>query len=288
MPGRALASGMISRLAIRWLKLLRFRIVWTVHNVLPHEPQTDDDRAIARLLADSADVLIVHSSAVRKTLALQGIPDDGAVVIPQGSYIGHYRPAPSQPDARRALGLPEEGRVLLFFGLIRSYKGIPELLKAWSDTAPPGRLLVAGSCSDPSLQANIRDTASQDPSVHGHMRFIPDEEVPTFFAASDGVCLPFRTVTTSSTALMALSFGKPLIAPRIGALEDLPEEVGFFYGDGTGSTLGGALDRFFGASEAELENASRSALEYAEQLSWPVIAARTFEVYASVSPSTHS
>ena len=282
VPGRARVSGWLCRLGIWWLRVLRFRIIWTVHNVVPHEPQTDDDLAIVRQLARSSAALIVHSSSVLKALVANGVPADNAVVIPQGSYIGLYGVSPTWQDARRTLGLPPVGRTVLFFGLIRPYKGIPDLLTAWSGGSFDGTLVIAGSCPDPNLRAEIEARTKDDPSIHIHLGFILEAEVATYFSACDCTCFPFRDITTSSSALLALSFGKPLIAPRLGSLEDIPDAVGYFYDGEADHGLTGALEKFFSTGSAELQHRSQLGLAYAATLGWPAIAEKTFELYAMI------
>lgn len=282
VPRRAKISGVLCRLAIWWLQVLALRIIWTVHNVVPHEPQTDNDIDIMRSLARASAAMIVHSEAVKKALEKNGIPTVKAIVIPQGSYIDMYGSPPSVGEARRALGLPPTGRVVLSFGLIRPYKGIPELLADWSDAHYEGALVIAGSCPDPVLRAEIEGKARDQPSVSLHLDFVPDAEVPWFFAASDCVCLPFRSSTTSSSALLALSFAKPVVAPRLGALEDLPADVGYFYDHSDESGLHGALKRFFAEGELALRHRSEAGLAHARTLAWPAIAEQTLTLYRTV------
>ena len=286
IPGSLYLSSFLTKLSIVWLKLLRFRLVWTVHNIVPHEPQTHHDLAIARSLSQSVDALLVHSESVLNALSLAGLTVNSAHVIPHGNYIDQYRNKPNQPEARKRLGLPEEERLLLYFGLMRKYKGVPDLLKVWNEDFPPGLLMLAGSCTDPALSNLIGSYQAGDPTIHCHLDFIPDEEVPNYFEACDAVCLPFRNVTTSGSALLALSFAKPIIAPRMGSLEDLPEAVGFFYKSSSTSGLSSAISRFFTADPAELRAKSESALEQAEQAAWPAIAETTFAVYSSIMRSS--
>ena len=282
IPMRKTLSGLISRAAIFWLRLLRFHIVWTVHDVVPHEEQTNNDTALGQLLSRHTDVMIMHSAITLEALKGSQWTVRSSVVIPQGSYVGRYGLGPTSEMARQSLGLPDSGRVLLFFGLIRPYKGIPELLTTWKNSHPEGILLIAGQCSDSQVRSLIFDAARQDPKIHAHLRYIPDSDVSTYFAAADVGCFPFLRITNSSSALLALSFGKPIIAPRIGALADLPDEVGFWYGGNTGSTLSGAIEQFLGVPEETLVAYGTSAYSYAESLSWPTIAEKTHRVYEGV------
>jgi beta-1,4-mannosyltransferase len=282
MPLRKQISGLLARAAIKWLIFLDFRIIWTVHNVIPHEEQTKDDLRVGRLLARSATTVIAHSSAVLDLLLSREFSPKSAVIIPHGSYVGLYGSMPSRDECRRMLALPQTGRVLLFFGLIRAYKGIPPLLNAWKSCSPEGTLVIAGACTDPDLNSQITVAAMADPSIETRLKFVPDQDVATYFGAADGICLPFQRITTSGSVLLALSFGKPLIAPRMGSLLDLPGNVGFFYGDGTNMQLKDAVEEFLLAPEPELSRRSANALLYAQSLSWAAIAEKTYSLYRQV------
>ncbi len=282
VPGRAYLSGLLIRLAMKWLKILRYRIVWTVHDLLPHEPQTQDDIGVLHLMVDSADGLIVHTNTVISSLNDLGLFNQNTIVIPQGNYIGHFGPSPSKLSARHSLGISNDKRVVLFFGMIRPYKGIPELLEAWPDFSHRGVLLIAGPCDHRFLQSMIERCAAIDSSILPHIRFIPNGEVASYFEASDAVCLPFRRITNSSSAVTAMSYGKPIIAPRLGSLKELPDQVGYFYEDGSELHLTAALQAFFDATELDLKNKSTAASIYAQGFSWTSIAEQTFAVYETV------
>ena len=140
MPGRKSLSMITSRAAIGWLKLLRYRVIWTIHNITPHEAQTHDDLGLARELASTASKLIVHSPAVKQMLSERSISTERVVIIPQGSYLDAYQAPPSQSEARARLGLDQSRPMVLFFGLIRDYKGVLDAairVVGGDDTAKP-------------------------------------------------------------------------------------------------------------------------------------------------------
>jgi glycosyltransferase involved in cell wall biosynthesis len=266
------------------LKLLRFRIIWTVHNVVPHEGQTASDNEIAHRLAAEASAIIVHSPETLLQLSSLGLDESKAVVIPHGNYVDHYGAIPATIEARRNLGIAPTDRVLLFFGNIRPYKGIEDLLSVWDDLQSSAKtLVIAGTCSDADIMNSIRQAEKKAGNIRSHLRYIPDGEVSTLFAACDGVCLPVRNATTSGSAILAASFGKPLIAPRVGGLRDIDENAGFFYEPDLGGSLQDEVDSFFSAGADELGRRSRAAKRYADELSWPKIAKMTFSVYRSTA-----
>jgi beta-1,4-mannosyltransferase len=119
------------------LYLLGIRLVWTVHNIVNHEHVKERWEILCcRLLARCAHGLIVHShSAVSIVADAYKVSPNRLHVIPLGDYgeCEQYRRSTSKHEARRTLGLKAEDRVLLFFGIIRSYKGLDKLLSSSSD-----------------------------------------------------------------------------------------------------------------------------------------------------------
>jgi glycosyltransferase involved in cell wall biosynthesis len=270
-----------ARLHLWWLRTLGIRLVWTVHNAVPHEPETADDVAVSRILARDAAHKIVHGANAIDELAAIGGDTDRISVIPHGAYTGSYRQA-SQIYGRRTLQLPENARIVMFFGQIRPYKGLAELVPAWDRVTASGGhgraapfLLIAGKCDDEEEHTRLsRELGERNGRFDEG--YAQHEKVPLYFAAADVVVLPFRQVTTSGSALLALSLGRPIVAPRIGALRDLPAGVGFLYEDGG---LEAALGRALSATSTELAELSAAARHYADSISWDHIAAATLDVY---------
>lgn len=277
-----------ARASLWWLRVLGIRIVWTVHNVLPHERETADDVMVSRMLARNAARTIVHSERTRKELSALGADTERVSVIPHGPYTGTYQEV-SRTEGRRALQLPDTARIAMFFGQIRPYKGVEDLIDAWEQTTLGHAwrtrmpfLLLAGKCDDLILRQRLQRYAD---TVSGRFDqgYVAEKKVSLYFAAATIVVFPFRSVTTSGSALLALSLGRPIVAPRLGALRDLPDEVGFFYEPGG---LAAALRRAIGAPDSELELLSTAARNYARSLSWTQIADSTLELYREVSHTT--
>jgi glycosyltransferase involved in cell wall biosynthesis len=288
LPGnRAVASRAAFASSMTFLslaKLLRYRIVWTVHNVLPHEPITSNDLLIRRRLARIADAVIVHSTSTLPALAAAGIPVRDATVIPHPSYVGRYPSGASRSASRAALGVPADAAACLFFGRIEPYKNVPALISAFTVVAaaqPDAFLVVAGACKDPALRSELTTMLSSVDRATSALRRISDDELGSFFAAADVVACPFLDVTTSGSAMLALSFGVPIVAPRIGALADLPDDVGFFYEptspDGLSRALAHAL-----SSPDDVAKAAHRARDYAASMTWARAAAATDAVYQHV------
>ncbi|HEV7454634.1 MAG TPA: glycosyltransferase [Candidatus Saccharimonadales bacterium] len=282
VPGHQYLSMLQTLFFIRIVRLLGYRLVWTVHNVLPHEQQTSDDRRVARYLAASAAVKIVHSTASVTQMEAAGLDTNNLQIIPHGNYIGVYPEHLTSDAARAQLGLQPADRVILFFGIIRPHKGVEQLLTAFGEQKlPHARLVIAGACNDPALRKTLT-AAKKDARIIVHDHHISDDDVALYYRACDVVCLPFQAVTTSGSALLALSFGKPLIAPRAGALLDIPAAAGILYNPETDASLAKIIRNALSNPQA-LAAAGKAAGAYAATLGQPVIAGKTAEIYRTLS-----
>lgn len=256
-------AGFLACLALA--KGLGYRIVWTIHNALPHEPHAAD-RLVCWLLMRIART-VVHSRAARRALPPGGpLP----MVVPHGNYVGAYPDTVSRDEARRRLALDAADRVFLCFGQVRPYKGAADLvqtLRAIDD--PRLRLVIAGRAPVGADAEALRALAAADPRVRLDLRFIPDDEVQVFFRAADFVVLPYRQVLTSGAAILALSFGRPLVVPRMGCLQDLDEGCHISYDPADARGLAEALGTARRVDPAPLASRARAA---AASLEWDGIA----------------
>ncbi|MEV0235633.1 glycosyltransferase [Nonomuraea sp. NPDC050786] len=256
------------------MRLLGLRLVWTAHNVLPHRPVFADDAAARRTLVRHCDLVIAHHSAALDRLAALGAVPSRAAVIPHGPF-----PAPPLPPPGRS-GKP---RTFLFFGRIEPYKGVEDLLTAFSalPRGPAVRLVIAGSCPDTALAARLKASAAGDDRIDLRLGRVRDEDVAGLFAEGDVVVLPFREITTSGSALLALAHGRPLIVPALPILAGLPTAaVAAYHGGVPGLTE--ALRAAAGWDEATLASMSAAALEHANGVGWTDIAHATRNGYATV------
>lgn len=256
------------------------RIVWTAHNVLPHEPVFADDASGRRSLVASADLVLAHSkSTLTELTALGANVLDKAVVIPHGPFTSSL----SGPCQRRP-GTGGSSRNFLFFGRVEEYKGVDELLIAFTQLPADvsAQLTVAGECSDSNLKSRLIKIAQSD-SVRIILRLgrIPEEEISPLFAETDVVVLPFRRVTTSGSAMLALSHGRPIILPDLASLSDLPNEAVVRY-NGDVQSLTAALAYLAQVDSGKLISMSRAAYAYTSNITWPDIAQKTMCEMASI------
>jgi glycosyltransferase involved in cell wall biosynthesis len=214
---------------LRLAHLRGIRVVWTAHNVGGHEtrhPRLEARtwRAIVRRL----DGYISLSRAAQGKLegAYPGLRDCPSFVIPHGHYKGAYPDEVTQEEAREALDLPRSAPVLLYFGYIRPYKNVPALLRAFRALDSEAHLVVAGNPETAALAQDVREAAAGASQVRLHLDFIPEDRVQLYFRASSGVVLPYAEILNSGSAMLALSFDRPVVVPDKGAMGELQERVG--------------------------------------------------------------
>ncbi len=266
-------------------RLLGYRVVWTVHNLHSHErlkPHYVDQLAHI-VAAHTANALIVHCKFAKTAVAKSLLRSRGVVVAPHPNYLGAYPNTISKTEARSSLGLPLENRVFLFFGNLRQYKGIDELMNAFAGL--PGAnltLIVAGKPANDKIASLLWAQASGDPRIRMVTEFVPRDEAQAYFAAADFVVLPFREVLSSGSAMLALSFGRPVIAPAVGCLtEVIAGGAGILYPSTGPAGLRSALEV---ALSTDAEAAGQLALARAVEFSWHQMVERTIEAYGISGP----
>jgi beta-1,4-mannosyltransferase len=281
MPFRQNLSYHFFKFCVWWTKLLGFKIIWTVHNVLPHEPQTSNDRELMQYFSHNINAKILHSSYTLQQLSDASIDITNYRVIPIGSYENIYKKNYSERQARSNLVYKKDEYLILFFGLVRPYKGVEELIEVIKQLDLPGiRLLIVGMSDDKNLEQYIKDSA-QDTRINYINKFVPDNDVAQYFQACDIVCLPFRNITTSSSILLSMAFSKPTIAPRLGALKDLPKNTGYYYDSDGPEALAKTITDTFQHKEKNIL-IGKKAKQYSERLSWDKISQQTYLFYEDI------
>ncbi|WP_299938760.1 glycosyltransferase [uncultured Pelagimonas sp.] len=259
------------------LKLVQMRgipVVWTVHNLVTHDTPTPRlERWFSSRLAKLADRLIVHSPAAREAvIETLGADEDKIDIIPHGSFRSAYGALPDRAGARAALDIAPDRPVVLFFGMIRPYKGVPNLLSAWEalgDQRKDGLLVVAGSVTDDAYGEEIRSQAEATPQTRLELRYIRDDELTLLLAAADVLVLPFENSLTSGTVTLAQDYGLPVVVPQVAGSEGARGAI--FAKDTTPAPLGAAILTGLAAG--------RSRPELQEDTTWDNVARRHAEVF---------
>ena len=257
-------------------RILRYRLVWTVHQVSPHESVDPAlERRATRLLARSCDLLIAHDSwTADHARAELGGRSKTIAVVPHGSYIGVYPKGRSRREVRSELGLPQDSFVFLCFGELRPYKEIDLLLAAFA--AMPlanARLLVAGNAKTQSIGLAVRVASATDPRILSLLGFVPENQIFELFHACDVAVLARGDGGTSGSLILALSMGLPVVAADLPTARELTQDgqAGWLFRPHDVSSLRTALDRA-GADPSEARTRGLRAFEAAEKLQWTTIA----------------
>ena len=203
----------LGRRDVPWVRRLPRPRVLTAHNVLPHAGEADAEAR--RAVYAAFDRIVVHTRSGADQIAGFGVPPERVVRIPHGTFD-----APSSADIE-----PPEGRTLLFFGLIRDYKGLDVLVRALPEI-PDAKLVVAGDPLDPvePVQALAEELGVAN-RIEWRLGYLPQSEVERLMREATLAVFPYRSGASASGALAtALGNGRPAVVS--GILGELVEEHG--------------------------------------------------------------
>jgi beta-1,4-mannosyltransferase len=277
------AARLLAALAL--LRLTGAGLVWTVHNVRPHEQRFPRlDRLVTRAVAALSSGLVVHSDFARRRLQREYPWLRRPVwVAPHGNYVGSYPEAGrDRSELRAGLGIPDDAFVFLIFGQLRPYKRVDEAIRAFR--ALPGdaaHLLVAGAPFDEGVRERIQTAAGGDPQVHLRLGFVDDADVAALHVAADAAVIAYPEVFSSGALLLALSLGLPVVAPLESAAPEIasrPALEGFEPGG-----LTAALEAMAAASAEDRRSAAKAA---ADRQGWDRAAERVHAAYRGEEPDS--
>lgn len=246
-----------------------------MHNVIPHEPRWFD-KALTRYFLKACKGFVTLSEKVKEELlSLKADARALALFHPLYNRFGEKLP---REEAAKALGIDPGKKTLLFFGLIRDYKGLDLLLEALREMPEDWQLVVAGEpYGSFDKYQRIIDALPGKDRIHLFLSYIPDAEVAKYFSAADAAVLPYRSASQSGIGAVAAHFGVPTVVTPVGAL---PAEAGArgtgIVADGTDpkdireatQRLLGDKIRYDGCLEAaKMEKERLSWTKFAEQFS---------------------
>jgi glycosyltransferase involved in cell wall biosynthesis len=252
-----------------WLLPGRRPRVLTAHNAIAHEQRPGQAAARRRLLR-AMDAVVVHSSYGASQAERLGADPARVRVIPHGAfdYLTRQEGELPLPDELAAVERP----VVLFFGLIRDYKGVDVLLRAWR-SVPDAELWIVGM---PRVEtAPLRALAGE--RVRFVSRFVDDLELPAYFRRAEIVVLPYRSADQSGVLYTALAFGKPIVCSDVGGFGELG--AARMVPPGDEQALAAALGELLGDPAARAELATAAAGAAAGPYSWDTAAERTLALY---------
>ena len=263
------------------LKLFGKKLVWTVHNLLDHERKHARlELFYLRKIVRFCDEIIVHSK-----YAQQQVIDAFCVkkrnkiqVVPHGHYISSYPNTINQKEARKLLHLDDNKKVFLYFGQVRNYKGVDELLSAFEHPSlSESQLVIAGHPKSIAYKKHLMTRVERLDNVQCFFEFISVDYVQVFMNAADAVVFPFRDIFTSGSVMLAMSFGRPIIIPNVPSLSEIIDVMdGMSYDPYCAESLLKTLQTF---SVTDPIQSGEANCKYATRYNWLEIAKLTKQIY---------
>lgn len=197
-------------------------IISVVDNVFPHEKHYGDN-ILTKFFMNSIDGAAVLSDIVQKDVA--GFRNDIPVCVTPHPLFDTYGKKLNRIEALSELKLDPGSYYLLFFGIIRNYKGLDILIKAFSDERLRGRklkLIVAGEFyENEAFYRNLVKESGLEKDIIFYDHFISDTDVRIFFSAADLVVQPYKSATQSGVTQIAFQFDKPMLVTDVGGLKEI-------------------------------------------------------------------
>ena len=250
-----------------------------VHNMMPHE-RSLLDRLLPPFFVKSMDGFLTLSKSVLEDVQRLDKQNKPKCFAPHPVY-DHYGEKEPREKALERLGLDPRYRYMLFFGLVRAYKGLDWLIEAFADERLrryPVRLVVAGEFYEQKEQyLQLIQAKGLEHEVIVHDSFVPDDRVKDYFNASDLIVQPYKSATQSGVTQIAYHFEKPMLVTNVGGLEEIVPDgkVGYAVKPEV-SCIADALVDFFG-NERYDDFKEGIALEK-EKYSWSKLVAALFSM----------
>lgn len=195
------------------------KIIALVHNLIPHEKRIGD-RGLTQFFIKKMDGFIAMSKSVLKDI--EKFDASKQKMLSPHPLYDNFGEAKSREEALKAIGLDTQYNYLLFFGIVRKYKGLDILLRAFADKNLNNgklKLIVAGEFYDDNAEyLDIIKKHKLEDNVILRSTFIPDAEVVNYFCAADIIVQPYRNATQSGVTQIAYHFNKPMLVTDVGGL----------------------------------------------------------------------
>jgi len=242
-------------------------IIAICHNIIPHEQHLLDTQLTKRFFG-FIDSFVVLSKKVENEL-LNIVPDAKYKYIPHPVY-NIFKNTLSKEQAKAELNIATK-KVLLFFGLIRKYKGLDILINAMekiNTELEDYTLLIVGECYENKYKyTDLINNAGITDNVQCYYSFVPDNEVGKYFSASDVVVLPYKTASQSGIVQIAYHFDTPVIVSNVGGLPEIVDEgkTGYCV-EPSSNAFAKAIKAFYEKDNISEMNSNIS--DYKSQFSW--------------------
>lgn len=213
-------------------KMMGVKICWIFHNRIPHDCSRKAEIKNMEWLADFCNYIIVLSKTSMEYLPHARRNSRKCVYVPHINYIDNY-PA-CKRNIRKEHEIAEDEFVFSFIGALRPYKNIEVVIQAYKDLSLKStKLLIAGSEGKKNYVSKLRMLCGEEKNIILDAGFISNSEMEAYLRASDVLTLPYDKVSSmnSGAMIMAFSYGRTVIIPKIAMAKDMEEEDFLFVYD---------------------------------------------------------
>ena len=252
------------------------KVVSILDNVIPHEPRFFDTPLTKYFLKGSSGSVTLCEAVSRELL---GIKPDARFTVIQHPLYSHFGEKKERISAENKLGLEHGKKNILFFGLIRKYKGLDILLEAFGKLSDEYQLIIAGEpygSFDPYQE--IIDRLENKERIYKNLKYIKDSEVTDYFSAADLAVLPYRSATQSGISSVSYHFEVPMIVTDVGGLKETIGErgTGLVSDECSPEAIKNEIERYF-SDPLIAEKCIECIRKEKERLSWSTFAEKLIE-----------
>lgn len=270
------------------VKILFGKVVVTIHDVHSFSNQVRINFA-KKIFYALTDLILTHNNFSKKEITKIVSKNLNIHIVPHGNYLPFIKKEKDKSKSKIKLNLPENKKIILFFGLIKEVKGLEVLLKSLKKVVEQHkdiRLLIAGKIwkNDFSKYQKIIDEQKLNDYCILHTKFIPQSLVKHYYAASDLVVLPYKRIYQSGVLMMTLSYEKAVLVSDLPPLTEVINDKvnGYVFKSEDSENLANKLNEIFSEHE-KLSNISNQGFkEVKEKFDWNSVGYLTAKAYGSI------
>ncbi len=270
------------------VKILFGKVVVTIHDVHSFSNQVRVSFA-KKVFYALTDLILTHNKFSKNEITKIISGPLNIHIVPHGNYLPFINIEKDKSKSKKKLKLPENKRIILFFGLIKEVKGLEVLLKSLREVVNKHkdiRLLIAGKSwkNNFSRYQKIIDDEKLNDYCILHTKFIPQSLVKYYYAASDLVVLPYKRIYQSGVLMMTLSYNKPVLVSDLPPLTEVINDKfnGYVFKSEDSENLTLKLNEIFFESEKLLDISNQGFKEVKEKFDWNSIGYLTDKAYGSI------
>ena len=196
------------------------KVISIIDNMIPHEKRMGD-RLLTKYFVKTVDGFIAMSEKVKNDIK---IFSHKPVSISPHPIFNHFGDPITKMEARTQLGLPQQDKIILFFGYIRKYKGLDLLIQAMANKTIKNlgiQLIIVGEFyEDASTYHDLINALGLQNRISFYSNYIPDGEVKNYVCSADFIIQPYKNATQSGVTPLAYHFEKPMLVTNVGGLAD--------------------------------------------------------------------